>query len=133
MVEDNQVAGESQNDPDWFKVVSTTKSCGGYVKVVEHQSRVNDCKMTLAIFLPEDKVENQRSEPYPAIYYLDGLTGSHEQPMTKMNYAAQCKKREVVLVFADTSPRHIDATCPEAGNDDIRVGYGAGHNCDATK
>lgn len=36
------------------------------------------------------------------------------------------------MVFPDTSPRGVDAACPEAGNDDWTLGYGAGHYCDAT-
>lgn len=50
-----------------------------------------------------------------------------------MNYAKQCRKRGVVLVMPDTSPRDVDADCPEAGSEDENIGYGAGHYCDATQ
>ena len=89
--------------------------------------------MTFTIFLPEDDVVKQRREPYPAIYYLSGLTCSWENATVKMNYAKQCRKRGVAMVICDTSPRGVDEDCPEAGSEDHRVGYGAGHYCDATK
>ena len=37
------------------------------------------------------------------------------------------------MVFPDTSPRGVDANCPEAGSDDWTIGYGAGHYCNATQ
>lgn len=48
-------------------------------------------------------------------------------------YARQCKKRQVVMVMPDTSPRGVDEACPEAGSSDWKIGYGAGHYCNATQ
>lgn len=39
-----------------IRVVASQQSGGGVIKTVEHYSRVNDCKMTFAIFLPEDDI-----------------------------------------------------------------------------
>ena len=50
----------------------------------------------------------------------------------KGQYAKQCKKRQVAMVFPDTSPRGIDETIPNAGAD-WTIGYGAGHYCNATQ
>lgn len=36
------------------------------------------------------------------------------------------------MVFADTSPRDINSSCPEADLE-FEVGYNAGHYCDATQ
>jgi len=118
---------------DQIKVISSVKSFGGYLKTIEHWSSCNNCKMTFSIFLPEDRVECQRREPYPAIYFLSGLTSSWENASTKGQYARQCKKRQVAMVFPDTSPRGIDETIPEAGDSDWTKGYGAGHYCNATQ
>ena len=43
-----------------------------------------------------------------------------------------CKKRQVAMVFPDTSPRGVDEACPNA-SDDWTVGYGAGHYLNATQ
>ena len=43
-------------EPDDIKVISSVRSAGGYLKMVEHWSQVNNCKMTFGIFLPEDCV-----------------------------------------------------------------------------
>ena len=118
---------------DDIRITSSVKSGGGVVKVVEHWSRVNNCKMTFSIFMPEDYVERQRCEPYPAIYFCSGLTCTHDNATTKMMYARQCRKRGVVMVMPDTSPRGVDDHCPEAGSSDWTVGYGAGHYCNATQ
>ena len=109
-----------------IRITSSVKSAGGVVKTVEHWSNVNKCKMTFSILLPEDFVEQQRCEAYPAIYFLSGLTCTHENAMTKMMYARQCRKRGIVMVMPDTSPRGVDDHCPEAGNSDWTTGYGAG-------
>ena len=103
------------------------------MKTVKHWSRVNNCYMTFAIFLPEDRVEKQRREPYPAIYFCSGLTCTHENATTKMMYASACKKRGVAMIMPDTSPRGVDEHCPEAGSADWTIGYGAGHYCNATQ
>ena len=88
--------------------------------------------MTFMIFLPEDQVNKQRREPYPAIYFLSGLTCNWENTATKGHYARQCKKSQVAMVFPDTSPRGIEETIPNAGAD-WTVGYGAGQYCNATQ
>ena len=66
-------------DPEDIKVISSVKHGGGYLKMVEHWSRVNNCKMSFGIFLPEDCVSKQRVEPYPAIYFLNGLGRMHSE------------------------------------------------------
>jgi len=124
---------ESSAQPDDIKVVSSVKHAGGVIKTVEHYSKVNDCKMTFTIFLPEDDVNRQRCDPYPAIYFCSGLTCTWDNATTKMNYARQCRKRGVVMIMPDTSPRGVDGDCPEAGSADWTIGYGAGHYCNATQ
>ena len=118
---------------DDIRVVSSTKSSGGCLKVVEHWSSVNNCRMTFAIYLPEDNIKLMRREPYPAIYYCAGLTSTWELASAKLQFSRLCKKLQVAMVFPDTSPRGVDAECPEAGDSDWTVGYGAGHYCNATQ
>jgi len=99
--------------------------------MVEHWSRVNNCKMTFGIYLPEDCVSRQRCDAYPAIYFLNGLGRMHEEGPNILQYARACKRNKVAMIFPDTSPRGIDSTCPDADLE-FEVGYNAGHNCDAT-
>ena len=87
--------------------------------------------MTFTIFLPENEIHLQRREPYPAIYFLSGLTCTWENATTKASYAKAAKQCQVAMVFPDTSPRGVDENCPEAGQH-MSKGYGAGHYCNAT-
>ena len=89
--------------------------------------------MTFYIFLPEDQPQQQRGKPYGTLYFLAGLTCSEENGATKSGFAPYAKKANIAMVFPDTSPRGVDEDCPEAGSADWTVGYGAGHNCDATQ
>lgn len=119
---------------DQIKVVSTQKFFGGFLKKVVHQSKVTNCEMTFYIFLPEDEICRQRRDrPYPALYFLAGLTSNWENVPFKSGFAKFAKKRDIAMVFPDTSPRGVDDAIPEAGDADFSRGYGAGHYCDATQ
>jgi hypothetical protein len=50
------------------------KTFGGVLKTVSHDSKVLGCRMTFNIFLPADSIKDQRSKPFPVLYYLSGLT-----------------------------------------------------------
>ena len=90
--------------------------------------------MTFYIFMPEDDVNlMRRDRPYPALYFLAGLTCTCENAPFKSGFAQFAKKRNIAMVFPDTSPRGVDETCPGAGVDDYRIGYGAGHYVNATQ
>ena len=130
MVKINEFQAQS---PDQIKVIKTEKSFGGFIKTVEHWSNCNNCKMTFMIYLPEDQVHCQRREPYPAIYFLSGITSTWENAAVKGQYGRQCKKRKVAMVFPDTSPRGVDESCPGVGDHGWTVGYGAGHFLNATQ
>lgn len=122
--------------PD-IKVLANSKVFGGYLKTVKHWSDCNNCYMTFNIFLPEDDVNRQRCEPFPALYFLAGLTSSHENGPFKSGYAPYAKKHGLAIIFPDTSPRDI-ADYPSNHeafkiDDPWRVGYGSGHYCNATQ
>jgi S-formylglutathione hydrolase len=68
------------------KVIENTKIHGGVHKVVEHWSETNKCMMKFAIFLPHEGVKDQRVH-YPVLYFLSGLTCTHENIPMKTNYA----------------------------------------------
>ena len=89
--------------------------------------------MTFSIFLPEDNIDRQRCNPYPAIYYCSGMGSTPEKATTRMNFARQCRKRGIAMVMPDTSPRDVDEDCPDASSSDWSLGYNAGHYCNATQ
>lgn len=89
--------------------------------------------MTFYIYLPEDDINMQRRKPYPALYFLAGLTSNWENAPFKSGFGQFAKRRDIAMVFPDTCPRGVDETCPEAGDSDWTKGYGAGHYCDATQ
>jgi hypothetical protein len=107
------------------------KTFGGVLKTVSHDSKVLNCRMTFNIFLPADSIKDQRSKPFPVLYYLSGLTCTQDNAAQKSGFARYAKKHNICMVFPDTSPRNCDIAELE-GNSDWTIGYGAGHYCDAT-
>ena len=88
--------------------------------------------MTFNVFLPEDHIHKQRNpKPYPQLYFLSGLTCNQDNAAQKSGFAAYAKKHNIAMIFPDTSPRGLDfAEVNE--NKDWKIGYGAGHYCNAT-
>lgn len=113
------------------RVVKSQRFFGGCLKTVEHRSHVNNCTMTFMIFLPESEIVKQRgSKPYPALYYLNGLSSNAEVAASKSNFALYAKKRNIAVVFPDTRPHGLDDRFPAEIS--FETGFGAGHYCDAT-
>ena len=115
-----------------IEIISNQKVHGGILKTLKHWSDVNKCYMTFSIFLPENEVNQQRAEPYPTLYYLAGLTSTHENAPQKSGFAPHAKKHGIAVVFPDTSPRNIEGYTPVDIKDSWSVGYGAGFYCNAT-
>ena len=108
-----------------MKTISENRAFGGVQGVYSHASEVCDCDMTFGLFLPEEA----EHEPVPVIWYLSGLTCTHENAMVKAGAQAAAAEQGVALVFPDTSPR--GAGVP---NDDaFDLGQGAGFYVNATE
>jgi S-formylglutathione hydrolase FrmB len=60
-----------------IKVTSSLKSYDGVLYTVSHYSETVNGFMTFRIYLPEVEVSQQRGKPFPAIYFLAGLTANH--------------------------------------------------------
>ena len=98
--------------------------CGGFIKKVQHKSKCCNCTMTFNIFLPP-------ISKAPVLYYLAGVRSTEDKGPQKSDFARYASKHSLVVVFPDTSPRNL--TFPEVEeNKDWRLGYSAGHYCDAT-
>ena len=57
--------------------------------------------MVFGLFMPSLAI----SEPVPLVWYLSGLTCTHENAMTKAGAQAAAEEFGVAIVFPDTSPR----------------------------
>ncbi|MEL7281199.1 MAG: S-formylglutathione hydrolase [Pseudomonadota bacterium] len=98
---------------------------GGVQGVYTHSSTVCACEMTFGLFLPEEAEDG----PVPVLWYLSGLTCTHENAMVKAGAQAWAAEQGIALVFPDTSPRGDDV----ADDDAYDLGKGAGFYVNATQ
>lgn len=84
-----------------MEVVSENRCFGGVQGVYRHASHATGCDMTFGLFLPEEAEE----APVPVLWYLSGLTCTHENAMVKAGAQAWAAEQGIALVFPDTSPR----------------------------
>ena len=104
-----------------MKTVSENRCFGGRQLVLTHASDACACDMTLGLFLPPDP------EGAPVLWYLSGLTCTHENAMVKAGLQGWAAEVGVALVFPDTSPRGAGV----ADDDAFDLGQGAGFYVDA--
>ena len=108
-----------------MEITAQNRAFGGQQLVVTHASEACKCDMTFGLYLPPQAEDG----PVPLIWYLSGLTCTHENAMTKAGAQAWCAEAGVAMVFPDTSPRG-----EEIANDDAYdLGQGAGFYVDATE
>ena len=108
-----------------MKTVSTNKCFGGTQGVYTHTSAACACDMTFGLFLPEEAADG----PVPVLWYLSGLTCTHENAMAKAGAQSWAAEQGIALVFPDTSPRG-DAV---ADDDAYDLGKGAGFYVNASQ
>lgn len=108
-----------------MKIVSENRCFGGVQGVYAHQSSSTGTEMTFGLFLPE----NAAAQPVPLVWYLSGLTCTHENAMVKAGAQAWAAELGLALVFPDTSPRGDGV----ADDDAYDLGQGAGFYVNATQ
>jgi S-formylglutathione hydrolase len=108
-----------------MKTVSENACFGGKQGVYSHTSTTCNCDMTFAVFLPAEA----EFGPVPVLWYLSGLTCTHENAMTKAGAQAWAADHGIALIFPDTSPRGDDVANDEAYD----LGQGAGFYINATQ
>ena len=108
-----------------MKTISENASFGGTQGVYSHRSDACDCEMTFAVYLPPQAVDG----PVPVLWYLSGLTCTHENAMVKAGAQAWAAEHGIAVVFPDTSPRG-EGVADDAAYD---LGQGAGFYVDATQ
>ncbi|RLL63817.1 S-formylglutathione hydrolase [Paenirhodobacter hankyongi] len=108
-----------------MRTVSENKCFGGVQGVYSHTSEVTGTEMTFGLFLPAEA----ETRPVPVLWYLSGLTCTHENAMVKAGAQRHAAKAGIALVFPDTSPRG-----PGVANDEAYdLGQGAGFYVNATE
>ncbi|ABF62420.1 Carboxylesterase (plasmid) [Ruegeria sp. TM1040] len=108
-----------------LETVSENRAFGGVQGVYRHKSSSTNCEMTFGLFLPEEAKDG----PVPVLWYLSGLTCTHENAMTKASAQAWCAEQGIAIVFPDTSPRGEGVANDEAYD----LGQGAGFYVNATQ
>ena len=105
--------------------VSENACFGGTQGVYTHESNVCGGDMTFGLFMPAE-AENG---PVPLLWFLSGLTCTHENAMVKAGAQNCAAEQGIALVFPDTSPRGETVANDEAYD----LGQGAGFYVDATQ
>ncbi|WP_343503003.1 S-formylglutathione hydrolase [Alloyangia pacifica] len=108
-----------------MEIKSENRCFGGVQGVYSHASEACGCDMTFGLFLPE----LAKDVEVPVLWYLSGLTCTHENAMTKAGAQAWAAEAGVALVFPDTSPRGEGVADDEAYD----LGKGAGFYVNATE
>ena len=105
--------------------VSENACFGGVQGVYKHASAVCHCEMTFGLFLPPQA----KHRKVPLLWYLSGLTCTHENAMVKAGAQAWAARAGIAVAFPDTSPRGQGV----ADDDAFDLGQGAGFYVDATQ
>ncbi|TCD12369.1 S-formylglutathione hydrolase [Oricola cellulosilytica] len=109
-----------------MKTISESRAHGGIQGVYSHGAMSTSCEMTFAVFVPPQANDT----PCPLVWYLSGLTCTHQNVMDKGEYRRMAAELGLVIVCPDTSPRGDDVADDP---DDWQLGKGAGFYVDATR
>ncbi|MCV6596574.1 MAG: S-formylglutathione hydrolase [Mangrovicoccus sp.] len=108
-----------------METLSENKAFGGVQGVYRHASAICDCDMTFGLYLPPQA----ETAPVPVLWYLSGLTCTHENAMVKAGAQAFAARHGIAVCFPDTSPRG-EGVADDGAYD---LGQGAGFYVDATQ
>ncbi|HSF96030.1 MAG TPA: S-formylglutathione hydrolase [Thermohalobaculum sp.] len=106
-----------------METIAENRCFGGVQGVYRHAARTTGCDMTFGLYLPPQAQDG----PVPVLWYLSGLTCTHENAMIKAGAQAWAAEEGLALVFPDTSPRGPGVADDEAYD----LGQGAGFYVDA--
>ena len=101
-----------------MQTLSENACFGGVQGVYRHASQATGTDMTFGLFLPAEAKDG----PVPVLWYLSGLTCTHENAMVKAGAQGWAAEQGIALVFPDTSPRG-EGVADDAAYD---LGQGAG-------
>ena len=108
-----------------METLAENRCFGGTQGVYTHASDATDCDMTFGLFLPAEAGDG----PVPVLWYLSGLTCTHENAMVKAGAQMWAAEQGIALIFPDTSPRGAHVADDPAYD----LGHGAGFYMNATQ
>jgi S-formylglutathione hydrolase len=108
-----------------MKTIAENRAFGGVQGVYSHGSAACACDMTFGLYLPAEAEEG----PVPILWFLSGLTCTHENAMIKAGAQRWAAEHGIALCFPDTSPRG-EAVANDPASD---LGQGAGFYVNATQ
>ena len=108
-----------------METLSENRSFGGVQGVYRHRSTTCACDMTFGLYLPPQAERG----PVPVLWYLSGLTYTHENAMLKGGFQEHAARHGLAVIFPDTSPRG-EGVADDAAYD---LGQGAGFYVNATR
>ena len=111
-----------------LELVSSTKVFDGRQQQYRHYSETLNCHMRFAIFLPPLAERMEKTQRFPVLYWLSGLTCTDENFSQKAGAQRMAAELGIALVIPDTSPRGDDVPDDEAYD----LGKGAGFYLNAT-
>ena len=109
-----------------MEILSSNHSFGGWTKMFSHSSYSCNGIMKCSIFLPPQTDKGQ----VPVLYWLSGLTCTHENFITKAGAQQFASELGLMIVAPDTSPRGAGI---EGEDEDYDLGTGAGFYINATQ
>ena len=112
-----------------MNLISTATVFGGQQKIFTHPSEACRCDMRFAVYTPPE--DRHGSGPFPAIFWLSGLTCTEENFIVKAGAQRIAAELGLVLIAPDTSPRGEGVPDDPVGAYDF--GLGAGFYVNATQ
>jgi S-formylglutathione hydrolase len=107
------------------ETISENRAFGGVQGVYRHRSAATGGEMTFGLYLPPAAARG----PVPVLWFLSGLTCTHENAMVKAGAQGWAARDGIAVVFPDTSPRGEGV----ADHADFDLGQGAGFYVNATE
>ena len=108
-----------------MEILSENRCFDGRQLVIKHAAETTKCDMTFGVFLPPEAEHGD----VPVLWYLSGLTCTHENAMTKACAQQAAAREGMAIIFPDTSPRGEGV----ADDDAYDLGQGAGFYVNATQ
>ncbi len=108
-----------------MKLTETHANFNGEQQIWQHDSKVLNCSMNVAIYLPPQA----KTEKCPIVYWLSGLTCTERNFIEKSGFQRYASELGLIVVAPDTSPRGEGV----ANDDGYDLGQGAGFYVNATQ
>ena len=106
-----------------MQLLEKHRSYKGSQEVYTHFSKVNNCDMQFALYVPDDHTD------IPILYFLSGITCTEQNFIQKSGFQKFASEKKIAIVVPDTSPR--GKNIPDS--DKYNLGFGAGFYLNATQ